>query len=65
MGTCSTCGQACLKKQDNYTDWLFDLDTDPREEINLINDLPDVSSANCDKRNMSFSASSVSVSLPS
>lgn len=41
MGTCSTCGQACLST-DNYTDWLFDLEADPREEHNLIHEFPQV-----------------------
>ena len=28
---------------DNYTNWLFDLEADPREEHNLIDLYPDVS----------------------
>lgn len=42
MGTCSDCGQACLSKDVNYTDWLFDLDADPREEHNLVTIYPEV-----------------------
>lgn len=41
MGTCSSCGQSCLNSV-NYTDWLFDLESDPREEHNLIEDMPEV-----------------------
>ncbi|CAM9812549.1 unnamed protein product [Ectocarpus sp. 4 AP-2014] len=37
---CSDCGQGCTSY--NYTDYLFDLEADPREENNLIYDLPDV-----------------------
>lgn len=44
MGTCSTCGQACLST-DNYTDWLFDLEADPREEHNLIHEFPQLAHA--------------------
>lgn len=38
---CSDCGQSCTSY--NYTDFLFDVEADPREEHNLIAELPEVS----------------------
>lgn len=46
MGACSTCGQSCVGV-DNYTDWLYNLEDDPREENNLIHEYPDVSCTVC------------------
>lgn len=41
IGECSDCGGSCTSGY-NYTNWLFDLEDDPREEINLIELYPDV-----------------------
>lgn len=38
---CSDCGQSCTSY--NYSDYLFDVVADPREEHNLIYEMPEVS----------------------
>ncbi|CAM9401472.1 unnamed protein product [Ascophyllum nodosum] len=41
LGECSDCGKSCLGYA-NTTNWLFDLEMDPREEHNVVDLFPDV-----------------------
>ncbi|CAM9378451.1 unnamed protein product [Ectocarpus sp. 13 AM-2016] len=42
LGECSQCGANCRSLRIDYTDWLFDLEDDPREMNNLANEHPEV-----------------------
>ncbi|CAM9370429.1 unnamed protein product [Ectocarpus sp. 12 AP-2014] len=42
LGECSQCGANCGSLRIDYTDWLFDLEDDPREMNNLANEHPEV-----------------------
>ncbi|CAB1107154.1 unnamed protein product [Ectocarpus sp. CCAP 1310/34] len=42
LGECSQCGANCENLGIDYTDWLFDLEDDPRELNNLANEHPEV-----------------------
>ncbi|CAM9815485.1 unnamed protein product [Pylaiella littoralis] len=42
LGACAECGVSCLNLGVNYTDWLFDMEGDPREEHNLAHLYPEM-----------------------